>query len=111
MFFFVAEGFTSIDGSNVIYQRDGGGFDTPDANVRDSLFKKSVDNSMSQQMVEKYGETMKSVGALVHFGESVGTVLRVGSKYVITAWHLMEKIVGNKPVSLLTFFSSDLCLG
>ena len=66
---------------------------------------------MSEQTVKKYGETMKSVGAVVYYGESVGTVLRVGSKYVITAWHLMEKIVGNEPVSLLTFFSSDVCLG
>ncbi|XP_053400911.1 uncharacterized protein LOC123550361 [Mercenaria mercenaria] len=38
---------------------------------------------------------MKSVGALVSCGDPVGTVFRVGDKYVMTAYHIIKRIPGN----------------
>jgi hypothetical protein len=58
-------------------------------------FKKENDDTLSQSMVAALGEQMKSVGALISAGNIVGTVFRVGSKYVMTASHVVSMVIGN----------------
>ncbi|XP_060593860.1 uncharacterized protein LOC132748300 [Ruditapes philippinarum] len=56
-------------------------------------FKKENDDTLSQSMVAALGEQMKSVGALISAGNIVGTVFRVGTKYVMTASHVVSMVI------------------
>ncbi|XP_053380796.1 uncharacterized protein LOC123549420 isoform X2 [Mercenaria mercenaria] len=56
-------------------------------------FKKAVDDTLSQTMVLALHEQMKSVGVLISGGNLVGTVFRVGSRSVMTALHVINKII------------------
>ena len=67
---------------------DGGAAGTSSGNL-----KKTVDDTFSETIFNKYNEAMKSVGVLA--SENIyGTVFRVGSKYVMTAWHVVYGIIG-----------------
>lgn len=65
---------------------DTGGFNP-------SNFKKAEDNSLSQLAVARYLPAMESVGALIRYKQLVGTVFRIGSSYVMTAWHCIYAII------------------
>ncbi|XP_053390917.1 uncharacterized protein LOC128553765 [Mercenaria mercenaria] len=56
-------------------------------------FKKEHDDTLSQTMVLALHEQMKSVGVLISGGNLGGTVFRVGSKYVMTALHVINNII------------------
>ena len=62
--------------------------------------KKTVDNTLTSTSMRQYTDILNSVGALVgsraRIGSDrlIGTVFRVGSKYVITAWHCIQAIIG-----------------
>ncbi|XP_053380815.1 uncharacterized protein LOC128548982 [Mercenaria mercenaria] len=56
-------------------------------------FKKEHDDTLSQTMVLALHEQMKSVGVLISNGNLVGTVFRVGSKYVMTALHVINNVI------------------
>ena len=56
--------------------------------------KKSKDDTMSHPVVKQYNDIMESVGALVGYDQLIGTVFRVGTKYVMTAWHCIQAIIG-----------------
>ncbi|XP_060571640.1 uncharacterized protein LOC132729826 [Ruditapes philippinarum] len=69
-------------------------------------FKKENDDTLSQSMVAALGEQMKSVGALISAGNIIGTVFRVGTKYVMTASHVVSMVIdphntGNRDFSRL----------
>ena len=49
---------------------------------------------MSKLVISQYNEIMDSVGVLVAFDHLIGTVFRVGSKYVMTAWHCVRLVIG-----------------
>ena len=49
---------------------------------------------MTDHTVNKVNEAMNSVGALIRVNEAVGTVFRVGDKYVMTALHVVKSIIG-----------------
>ena len=92
----------------VLYFKTAEGFDSPDAvkqrgvpsnasapgSHKDSHLKKPFDNTMTDHTVKKVNEAMNSVGALIRVNEAVGTVFRVGDKYVMTAWHVVKSILG-----------------
>ena len=59
---------------------------------RDNEFKKSCDNTLSEQLVDNMSVKMKSVGAIVSGSSIRGTVFRVGNKYVMTALHVVNGI-------------------
>ncbi|XP_060570599.1 uncharacterized protein LOC132728904 [Ruditapes philippinarum] len=59
-------------------------------------FKKAHDNTLSEQMVDNMSVKMKSVGAVVSSNFVIGTVFRVGSKYVMTALHVVKRITNPK---------------
>ena len=73
----------------------GEGVDVTDAaKSSDSNMKKTVDNTLSDTVMKQYTDIMNSVGALVGWDQLIGTVFRVGSKYVMTAWHCIQGIIG-----------------
>ncbi|XP_060555061.1 uncharacterized protein LOC132715965 [Ruditapes philippinarum] len=55
-------------------------------------FKKSHDSTLSEQMVNNMSVKMKSVGAIISNDSVRGTVFRVGSKYVMTALHVVKSV-------------------
>ena len=62
------------------------------------LFKKTEDSTLSETDTNILAHCMKSVGSLVilHLGKDScrGTVFRVGDRYVMTAYHVIEPIAG-----------------
>ncbi|KAH3795514.1 hypothetical protein DPMN_149069 [Dreissena polymorpha] len=55
--------------------------------------KKPFFDAMTQEMMGIYYETMKSVGAILVGQTTIGTGFRVGSKYIMTAWHVVQQIL------------------
>ena len=55
---------------------------------------------MTDYTVKKLNEAMNSVGALIRVNQAVGTVFRVGDKYVMTAWHVVKPIIGKLTLTL-----------
>lgn len=68
------------------------------------LFTKIQDDTMHEDLVNKLPIEMKSVGLLVYRGER-GTVFRVGSKYLMTACHVVKPIIGIFICVLLYYFN------
>ncbi|KAH3711146.1 uncharacterized protein LOC127857537 [Dreissena polymorpha] len=65
-----------------------------DSNPKYGNFKKSYDDSLTQTMVGIYYNMMESVGAIIaHNGHVFGTGFRVGSKYIMTARHVISDIL------------------
>ncbi|XP_060580115.1 uncharacterized protein LOC132736922 [Ruditapes philippinarum] len=62
-------------------------------------FKKAHDNTLSEQMVGDMAVKMKSVGAIISSSSVRGTVFRVGSKYVMTALHVVKSITNPRQLS------------
>ncbi|XP_053404649.1 uncharacterized protein LOC123555235 [Mercenaria mercenaria] len=60
---------------------------------RRGLFKKDMDETLTEKDVQSIMETMKSVGVFRVSKRAVGTVVRVGEKSVLTAWHILERTV------------------
>ncbi|XP_053407824.1 uncharacterized protein LOC128559610 [Mercenaria mercenaria] len=60
-------------------------------NQNTNEFKKETDNTISEKKTDNMSVKMKSVGAIVCDGVR-GTVFRVGSKYVMTALHVVLSI-------------------
>ncbi|XP_052818596.1 uncharacterized protein LOC128244622 [Mya arenaria] len=56
-------------------------------------FKRKIDESLTQTMMESYTAHMKCVGALVAYGNIQGTVFRVGKQSLMTAWHVVNNII------------------
>ncbi|XP_053407825.1 uncharacterized protein LOC123547583 [Mercenaria mercenaria] len=56
-----------------------------------NLFKKGFENTLNERLVDDMSVKMKSVGAIVYEGVR-GTVFRVGSKYIMTALHVVTGI-------------------
>lgn len=66
---------------------------TDTGGVNQSNFKKAEDNSLSELALSSYLRSMQSVGALIRDKQLVGTVFRVGTSYVMTAWHCIYSII------------------
>ncbi|XP_053375270.1 antiviral innate immune response receptor RIG-I-like [Mercenaria mercenaria] len=71
--------------------------------------KKSQDDTLSESMINSLSEQMKSVGILITKQRDVGTVFRVGSKYLMTAHHVVKGLVMDDSV-YVTFHESALDL-
>ncbi|XP_053375268.1 antiviral innate immune response receptor RIG-I-like isoform X2 [Mercenaria mercenaria] len=56
--------------------------------------KKSQDDTFTKRMLDSLSEQMISVGILVSRPRDMGTVFRVGSKYLMTAFHVVKDVVG-----------------
>ncbi|XP_053375275.1 uncharacterized protein LOC128547239 [Mercenaria mercenaria] len=54
---------------------------------------KSKDDTLSKSMLDSLSVQMESVGILIAPPRVMGTVFRVGSKYLMTAQHVVEEIV------------------
>jgi hypothetical protein len=67
-------------------------------------FKKAHDNTLSEQLVDNMSVKMKSVGAIVSSNIVIGTVFRVGSKYVMTALHVVKRITSKKTLFFILVF-------
>jgi hypothetical protein len=58
-------------------------------------FRKTEDDTIKEAYVHQYAHLMPSVG-LLYSSVASGTVSRVGTKYAMTAWHVVKKITGKK---------------
>ncbi|XP_053391534.1 uncharacterized protein LOC128554301, partial [Mercenaria mercenaria] len=56
-------------------------------------FKKEHDDTLCQSMVSALHEQMESVGVLIFCGKTIGTVFRVGSTFVMTAFHVIKIVL------------------
>jgi hypothetical protein len=54
--------------------------------------KKEVDDTFTQSVMANLNISLMSCGALINDGNLEGTVFRVGSKYVMTAYHVIKDI-------------------
>ncbi|KAH3711193.1 uncharacterized protein LOC127857538 [Dreissena polymorpha] len=64
-----------------------------DSNPKHGNFKKSNDDSLTQTMLGIYHNMMESVGAIMAHNYVFGTGFRVGSKYIMTAKHVITDIL------------------
>ena len=58
------------------------------------FFQKSNDDSLTQTMLGIYHNMMESLGAIMAHNHVFGTGFRVGSKYIMTAKHVITDILG-----------------
>ena len=58
------------------------------------MCKRHVDKVLAEDDVIRLGKAMQSVG-LISYSRMTGTVFRAGTKYVMTAAHIVRDIVGN----------------
>ncbi|XP_060605705.1 uncharacterized protein LOC132758174 isoform X2 [Ruditapes philippinarum] len=58
-------------------------------------FHRTIDATLSRIAMYKLLEMMKSVGLLYWNNAPRGTVIRIGSKFILTAWHVIEPIVSS----------------
>ena len=66
------------------------------ANLRQetsSELKKTNNDAVCQSVNDKLNTHMCSVGALISPLTGIGTVFVVGTKYVMTAWHVVRGII------------------
>ncbi|XP_060598751.1 uncharacterized protein LOC132752442 isoform X2 [Ruditapes philippinarum] len=56
-------------------------------------FASPYSKTLTQLVVNGFAEHMKSVGALIYNGEVIGTVSRAGDDYLITASHVIRRII------------------
>ena len=75
-----------LTGDGVIFQGDG-----PIPTNQTSQFKKTRDDTLTQNVVDILNNCMKSVGCL-NTPFQKGTAFRVGDRYVITAFHVIKEV-------------------
>ncbi|XP_060586429.1 uncharacterized protein LOC132742125 isoform X2 [Ruditapes philippinarum] len=56
-------------------------------------FHRTIDGTLSNIAMDKLSEMMKSVGLLYWNNAPRGTVIRIGSNFILTAWHVIQPIV------------------
>ncbi|XP_060560357.1 uncharacterized protein LOC132720278 isoform X2 [Ruditapes philippinarum] len=60
--------------------------------IQGGELKKEVDDTFTQSVMANLNISLMSCGALINDGNLEGTVFRVGSKYVMTAYHVIKDI-------------------
>ncbi|XP_060583159.1 uncharacterized protein LOC132739456, partial [Ruditapes philippinarum] len=55
-------------------------------------FRTPVDNTLKDTYVYEYANKLPSVG-LLYSSVCSGTAFRVGTRFAMTAWHIVEKII------------------
>ncbi|XP_052230152.1 uncharacterized protein LOC127844162 isoform X2 [Dreissena polymorpha] len=62
-------------------------------NQKYGQLKKPFDDTMTQRMMGIYIRCMESVGPIMTHSRTCGTGFRVGSNYIMTAWHVITSIL------------------